>query len=102
MAPNPEALSKLQLGQEEELSGQFNNLVNGVMEYALTAESQLENTTRGTLFGAYNAVTGYLQNVRNFKDDEIKFRSLFYGDALKKNQSALTFVRALPNMVMRY
>ena len=33
----------------------------------LTSPSQQQATTRGTLFGAYNAVTGYFQNVRNYK-----------------------------------
>jgi hypothetical protein len=31
------------------------------------------------LFGAYNAVTGYYQNLRNYKDDEAKLKSLLYG-----------------------
>jgi hypothetical protein len=31
------------------------------------------------VFGAYNAVTGYFQNVRNYKTGEAKLRSLLFG-----------------------
>jgi hypothetical protein len=31
------------------------------------------------LFGAYNAVTGYFQNVRNYKNEEAKLKSLLFG-----------------------
>lgn len=39
-------------------------------------------------FGAYNAVTGYFQNVRRFKDHESKFKSIMYGTGLQRTQSA--------------
>ena len=40
---------------------------------------QLLNMLKGTLFGAYNAVTGYFQNVRTYKNDEAKLKSLLFG-----------------------
>ncbi len=36
-------------------------------------------TSKGTLFGAYNAVTGYFQNVRTYKDSETKLKSMMLG-----------------------
>jgi hypothetical protein len=33
----------------------------------------------GTLFGAYNAVTGYFQNVRKFQDEDAKLKSIILG-----------------------
>jgi hypothetical protein len=36
-------------------------------------------TTKGSLFGAYNAVTGYFQNVRTYKNEEAKLKSLLLG-----------------------
>jgi len=54
-------------------------MCNSVFEYAMSSPTQQTETTRGTLFGAYNAVTGYFQNVRNYKDDESKLKSLLYG-----------------------
>lgn len=45
----------------------------------MVAESQQMDTTKGTVFGAYNAVTGYYQNVRSYKDDETKLQSIVMG-----------------------
>jgi phage/plasmid-like protein (TIGR03299 family) len=88
MAPNKEVLQSLQSGKQDELSTTYNNMVSSVMEYTLTNPTQQEVTTKGTLFGAYNAVTGYFQNVRNFKDDESKFKSIMYGTGQQRSQSA--------------
>lgn len=88
MAPNKETLANLQKGKNDELSTSYTNVVSNVIEYALTSPTQQEATTKGTLFGAYNAVTGYFQNVRNFKDEESKFKSIMYGTGLQRNQTA--------------
>lgn len=79
MVPNKEVLDNIQKGQWDELSTCFNNMCHTVFEYAMTSPTQQTETTRGTLFGAYNAVTGYFQNVRNYKDEESKLKSLLYG-----------------------
>ena len=88
MAPNKETLEDLKMGREDALSSNFTNIVSSVFDYAMTSPSQQEETTKGTLFGAYNSVTGYFQNVRNFKDGESKFKSIMYGTALQKGQTA--------------
>jgi len=88
MAPNKEVLQSLQSGKQDELSTTYNNMVSSVMEYALISPTQQEASTKGTLFGAYNAVTGYFQNVRNYKDEESKFKSIMYGTGLQRSQSA--------------
>ncbi|MBN8878031.1 MAG: DUF945 domain-containing protein [Sphingobacteriales bacterium] len=79
MVPNKEVLDNIQKGEWDELSTCFNNMCNTVFEYAMTSPTQQTETTKGTLFGVYNAVTGYFQNVRNYKDDESKLKSLLYG-----------------------
>lgn len=79
MIPNKEVLHNIQRGQTDELSTCFKNMVDNVYEYALTSPTQQTQTTKGTVFGAYNAVTGYFQNVRNYKDDEAKLKSLLFG-----------------------
>ena len=90
MAPNRETFQNVQNGNTDELSTAYNNIVSSVMEYALTNPTQQEATTKGTLYGAYNAVTGYFQNVRNFKDDESKFKSIMYGTGLQRSQSTFS------------
>lgn len=89
MVPNKEVLDKIEKGEWDELSTCFNNMCNTVFEYAMTSPTQQTETTKGTLFGAYNSVTGYFQNVRNYKDDESKLKSLLYGGtAQMKTQKA--------------
>jgi phage/plasmid-like protein (TIGR03299 family) len=88
MAPNKEVLQNLQQDKQDELSTTYKNMVSSVMEYALTDPTQQEATTKGTLYGAYNAVTGYFQNVRNYKDNESKLKSIMYGTGLQRSQTA--------------
>jgi phage/plasmid-like protein (TIGR03299 family) len=79
MVPNKEVLANLNAGKDDELSTCFKNMVDSVYGYAMTNPTQLQETTEGTVFGAYNAVTGYFQNVRGYKDQEAKVKSLFFG-----------------------
>lgn len=79
MIPNKEVLQTLKEGNMDELSTAFNNVCKSVFEYAMSHPSQQDATTKGTLYGAYNAVTGYFQNIRNYKDGESKLKSLLYG-----------------------
>jgi phage/plasmid-like protein (TIGR03299 family) len=88
MVPNKETYDLLATGKENELSSHFNNLVSSVLDYALLSPTQQEATTKGTLFGFYNSITGYYQNVRNYKDEEAKFKSIMAGTGLQRNQSA--------------
>ncbi|MET3018345.1 DUF932 domain-containing protein [Flavobacterium hydatis] len=79
LVPNKEVLKSIQDGKEDELSTCFTNMVDSAFEYAMSDLTQLMDTTKGTVFGAYNAVTGYFQHVRNYKDDEAKLTSLLMG-----------------------
>lgn len=88
MAPNKETLNNLKINKQDELSSAYINLVDSVLEYAQTSPTQQDVSTKGTVFGAYNAVTGYFQNIRNYKDDESKFKSIMYGTGLQRSQTA--------------
>lgn len=89
MSPGKEVLSKLEADKYEETSTVFKNTCARVFEYAMMSDTQQLDTTRGTLFGAYNAVTGFFQNVQDYKGDEEKMKSLIYGGtAQTKTQRA--------------
>ncbi|HEY4325120.1 MAG TPA: DUF932 domain-containing protein [Mucilaginibacter sp.] len=88
MAPNKEVISNLELGLVDKLSTTYNNIVDNAFAYAMADPTQQMETTAGTLFGAYNAITGYYQNVRNFKDGDAKFRSIMDGTARQRAQVA--------------
>jgi phage/plasmid-like protein (TIGR03299 family) len=79
MVPNKEVLQNVEAGKDDEFSTHYTNTCDTVFEYAMANQSQQMETTKGTLFGAYNAVTGYFQNVRNYKDEEAKLKSLLLG-----------------------
>jgi hypothetical protein len=79
MCPNKEVLQKLQSGNHDELSAHYTNVCDAAYEYALSNPSQQLETTKGTVFGAYNAITGYFQNVRTYKDNEARLKSILFG-----------------------
>ncbi len=88
MIPNRETYENLKAGKDDELSSNFKNQVSSVFDYAMTNPTQQEDTTKGTLYGCYNAVAGYFQNVRNYKDTESKFNSIMYGTGQSRAQTA--------------
>lgn len=89
LCPNKETFDLLKKGAEDEISTVFKNVVQDAFAYAMTSDSQQMDTTKGTLFGAYNAVTGYYQNVRNYKNDEAKLQSIVMGGTAQlKSQKA--------------
>ncbi|MBO9676312.1 MAG: DUF945 domain-containing protein [Sphingobacteriaceae bacterium] len=89
LCPNKETLKNLQNGNEDEISTVFKNTVEDAFAYAMMSDTQQMETTKGTLFGAYNAVTGYYQNVRNYKDGEAKLQSIVMGGTAQlKSQKA--------------
>ncbi|WP_316787760.1 DUF932 domain-containing protein [Pedobacter frigoris] len=95
MAPNKETLKNLKDGNKDELSSMYTNACDNVFSYAMLNESQQLETTKGTLFGAYNAVTGYYQNVKRYGSAEEKLDSLlFNGTAQKRTQTAFDLCTA--------
>lgn len=89
LAPSKEITQNLKNDGAAELSACFSNCIEACYEYAMSNDTQLSKTCEGTVFGAYNAVTGYFQNVRNYKDSEAKLKSLLLGGtAQQRGQSA--------------
>ena len=89
LCPNKETLDLIKKGAEDEISTVFKNTVDDAFGYAMISDTQQMDTTKGTLFGAYNAVTGYYQNVRNYKNDEAKLQSIVLGGTAQlKSQKA--------------
>lgn len=89
LVPNKESLQALTEERLEECSTYYQNMCNQALEYTLSVESQQMATTKGTLFGVYNGITGYFQNVRKYKDKEAKMKSLLYGGlAQQRGQAA--------------
>ncbi|REA63422.1 alpha/beta hydrolase [Dyadobacter luteus] len=79
LASNAEILGNLREGREEQLSTVFKNQCEDAFVYCMENETQQLETTKGTVFGAFNAVTGFYQNVRSYKNDEAKLKSILMG-----------------------
>lgn len=83
LCPNKETLDLLKKGAEDELSTVFKNTVQDAFSYAMMSDTQQMASTKGTLYGAYNAVTGYYQNVARYTSDEAKLKSIVIGGTAK-------------------
>ena len=89
LCPNKETLDLLKKGAHDEISTLFKNMIDDAFNYAMLSDTQQMDTTKGTLYGAYNAVTGYFHNVRNYKNDEAKLQSIVLGGTAQiKSQKA--------------
>jgi phage/plasmid-like protein (TIGR03299 family) len=99
LCPNKETLEHIKKGNEDEISTVFKNTVESAFAYAMISDTQQMETTKGTLFGAYNAVTGYYQNVRSYKDDEAKLQSIVLGGTAQiKSQKAFELCTSFSKM----
>jgi len=88
MAPSKEVLQNVLNENIDEYSSHFLNTVEKVCEFAFSHPTQQMDTTRGTLFGAYNAISGYIQNIKAYKTEEVKLKSILFGNGFSKTQNA--------------
>jgi phage/plasmid-like protein (TIGR03299 family) len=89
MSPNKEVFTAVVTHNKGfEFSKQFEEVCGEVFEYAMTSYTQQMETTAGTLFGAYNAVTGYYQNVKDYKTTDNKANSILFGTAFERTKKA--------------
>ena len=83
----------LDFDSEGKLSTRATNIVDSIREYYEVGPGQEEFT--GTVWGAYNAVTGYFQNIRNYKSNEDKMSQNFFGSLHSKNNNSLKLAMEL-------
>lgn len=89
MSPNKEVFKAIAENDKAfEFSQQFENICSRVEEYAFAAETQQMQTTAGTLYGTYNAITGFYQNVNEYKDHNHKINSIMFGTGLDRTKAA--------------
>jgi phage/plasmid-like protein (TIGR03299 family) len=73
------------------LSTRAKNILENALEYYETGVGQEGEFVRGSLWGAYNAYTGYLQNSKTYKSDEDKMQDL----VIDNSKSSKSFELAL-------
>lgn len=75
----PENRLKEIRAEKAELTAHQTKTIEGVKKYYFEGPGQDTPLTRGTMWGAYNAVTGYFANVKDYKSAEKKMKSLVLG-----------------------
>lgn len=84
--------------QNNIFTANFINQTDKAIDYAFSHPTQQLESVKGTLFGAYNAVSGYYQNVYDFKDEQTKFQSIaMNGSAQSRQQKAFDIAMNFAN-----
>lgn len=86
MIPEYKALKSEE--EQEKVSTRFKNQVISIYDFALSHPTQQTDAARGTVWGAYNAISGYYNYIQKYKNDEQKFTSQMFGNANNKIQKA--------------
>jgi len=84
MAPSKEVMDNIKAENWRAISTQFKSTVEEVFSYGQHSETQQLESTKGTLFGAYNAITGYYQNRKTFKNDQVKAKNILFGGTAQR------------------
>jgi hypothetical protein len=69
---------------QNEMSMRLQNAVDMTLDFAYNHPTQKTVETTGTLWGAYNAISGVYNYGKNYKNSEDKFNQHFFGTANKK------------------
>ena len=81
-----------------EISTRTIGVMDQVYDFALSGVGQDTRSTKGTLFGAYSSVTGWLFNKKEYKSDDTRLKSLiFEGTDYQLNQKAFGIAKELIN-----
>ena len=70
--------------EKDEQSTRFKNQVNAIYDFALSDSTQTTEAARGTVWGAYNSISGYFNHVKKYDSAEQKFKSQMFGTANNK------------------
>jgi phage/plasmid-like protein (TIGR03299 family) len=79
-----EYASKMTSTEEKEMSTRLKNMVDATTQFAMTHPTQTTQGATGTLWGAYNSISGYYNYIKQFPSAESKFNSQFFGVANTK------------------
>ncbi|MFY8161984.1 MAG: DUF932 domain-containing protein [Candidatus Kapaibacteriota bacterium] len=83
---------------EKEASTRLKNMVDVTTQFALTHPTQITPEANGTLWGAYNSISGYYNYLKEFDNKEDKFKSQFFGQGNQKMLKAFSQANYLINI----
>jgi phage/plasmid-like protein (TIGR03299 family) len=73
---------------EKEFSTRFTNTIDDIMNFAHTNETQLTDAAFGTVWGAYNAVSGYYCHLKEYKTADQKMKDIYFKIGSQKIEHA--------------
>jgi phage/plasmid-like protein (TIGR03299 family) len=76
MKPRRETINKDTL--EAEFSTRFVNIVDGIMEFATSHDTQMTKAAKGTVWGAYNAISGYYGHIKNYGSADARMKDIVF------------------------
>jgi hypothetical protein len=76
--------------KKEKVSTRSKNLVDKIYNFAKYHPTQITPATKGTLYGAYNSVSGYFGHIKDYKSLSQRMESLSFGYASNKTNQAFT------------
>lgn len=86
MKPAKENINKETL--QAEYSTRFIKTVDEIMEFAHDHDTQKTDAASGTVWGAYNSISGYFGYMKDYKSQEEKMADLYFKNASKRIESA--------------
>jgi hypothetical protein len=72
----------------KELSSRTINTAEAIMHFARTHETQMTDATKGTVFGAYNAISGYMGWCKKYDSAEQRMKDITFGNGSRIIQRA--------------
>lgn len=84
LTPKKEVRDNIKAENWRAISHQFKATTDEIFSYGKNSETQQLESTKGTLFGAYNAMTGYFQNRKTFKNEQVKAKNILFGGTAQK------------------
>ena len=95
MNPAREQLTK---AEKVEFSKQFTNQVDSIVEFATTHDTQTTKAAKGTIWGAYNAISGYYGHIKEHKSESARMNDIIFGQGDQRIKSAFNLsIEALSN-----
>jgi phage/plasmid-like protein (TIGR03299 family) len=73
---------------EEEFSQRFINQVDSIMDFSKTHHTQVTDGAKNTVWGAYNAISGYYGWLKNYDDQETKMKDIHFKNGAKRIENA--------------
>lgn len=98
MNPTREQLTK---AEKVEYSKQFVNQVDSIMEFAVAHDTQTTKAAKGTVWGAYNAISGYYGHIKDHKSETARMNDIMFGQGDQRIKAAFNLgIQAVENKLI--